>query len=402
MRTETASTKRKISHAFLFVMALLLFPSITYAIMVTYTRDYRYQASEADSKLSSRTIALEQVKRLLLEELGTYVISVTEVKDFAVTKDKIITFTAGIVSTIVLEEKWDGLTYYLKAEISADTDDLIKAIDRVHKDPEQSMPLEAIRKRTEEALKEIDDLKKEMGKGKVGKATQEKYADAVNILNAMDWVKKGNSLVINDFRLKEGMQAYDKAIELDPNLAVAYSGRASIYIEWEFWQKAIRESGQAIKLDPNLALAFNWRGAAHIGMEEYKTGLEDLNRATVLRPSWATPYRNRSWAYWKMGKNNEALAEANKAIDLAQNSNHFALGHFCKGRVLVELGKFNEAIESFNKAIEYNPNFPRFYFFRGKAFLGINEKERGLEDITKAARLGHKGAQRYLDSRGIR
>jgi hypothetical protein len=147
-------------------MALLLFPSMTSAKMVSYIRDYSYQASEADNKSSSRTIALEQVKRLLLEELGTYVISVTEVKDFEVTKDKIITFTAGIVNTIVLEEKWDGRTYYLKAKISADTDVLAKEIERVQRNQDQSYQLEAMKKRTDEALKEIEDLRKEVGKGK--------------------------------------------------------------------------------------------------------------------------------------------------------------------------------------------------------------------------------------------
>ena len=160
------SIYRKTCHALLLGMMFVLFPSITSAKMVTYTRDYRYQASEADSKLSSRTIALEQVKRLLLEELGTYVISVTEVKDSEVTKDKVISFTAGLVSTIILEEKWDGLTYYLKAKISADTDELTKAIDRVHKDQDQSIQLEAMRKRTDEALKEIEELKKEMEKAR--------------------------------------------------------------------------------------------------------------------------------------------------------------------------------------------------------------------------------------------
>lgn len=48
----------------------------------TFIREYTYKAGEADSKLSSRVIALEQVKRLLLEELGVFLSSRTEVRDF--------------------------------------------------------------------------------------------------------------------------------------------------------------------------------------------------------------------------------------------------------------------------------------------------------------------------------
>lgn len=51
-------------------VAFLLFTAHTvFAKLVIFEREYTYEASEADSKLSCRVIALEQVKRLLLEEL---------------------------------------------------------------------------------------------------------------------------------------------------------------------------------------------------------------------------------------------------------------------------------------------------------------------------------------------
>ena len=77
---------------------------------VTFEKEYTYQASEIDSKVSSRAIALEQIKRLLLEELGTYLISETEVKNFQLTKDQVTVLTAGIVRAEILQEKWDGKT----------------------------------------------------------------------------------------------------------------------------------------------------------------------------------------------------------------------------------------------------------------------------------------------------
>ena len=38
----------------------------------TFVREYYYQAGESDSKITSRTKALTEVKRLLLEEIGVY------------------------------------------------------------------------------------------------------------------------------------------------------------------------------------------------------------------------------------------------------------------------------------------------------------------------------------------
>ena len=83
---------------------ILIFCSSALAEVKTFVKDYTYQASEDDSRNSSRTISLRKVKRLLLEELGTYLESETEVKDFQLTKDQITTLTAGIVQTEIIEE----------------------------------------------------------------------------------------------------------------------------------------------------------------------------------------------------------------------------------------------------------------------------------------------------------
>jgi hypothetical protein len=48
------------------------------------------------------------VKRILLEELGTYLESHTEIVNFQLRKDQITAFTAGVVQTQILKEKWDG------------------------------------------------------------------------------------------------------------------------------------------------------------------------------------------------------------------------------------------------------------------------------------------------------
>jgi hypothetical protein len=42
------------------------------AEVMTFEEEYIYQASEYDSKVSCRTLALEQAKRILLEKMGTY------------------------------------------------------------------------------------------------------------------------------------------------------------------------------------------------------------------------------------------------------------------------------------------------------------------------------------------
>lgn len=146
-----------------FMAATILAGSqVAIAKPVTLTREYTYRASEADSKLTSRTIALEQIKRLLLEELGTFIISNTEIRDSALTKDEIVTYSSGWVATVIIEEKWDGAEYYMKANIEADSDDVARAIASMHDDREKSVELKKLREDASNSLKEINRLRQEL------------------------------------------------------------------------------------------------------------------------------------------------------------------------------------------------------------------------------------------------
>src|SRR5665647_2595889 len=103
-----------LSSVLFLILSFLLFANSSFAETKIFIKEYTYHAGDEDSKNSSRTIALREVKRLLLEELGTYLESQTEVKNFQMTKDQITTLTAGIVSTEVIDEKCDGHIYWIK------------------------------------------------------------------------------------------------------------------------------------------------------------------------------------------------------------------------------------------------------------------------------------------------
>ena len=143
-------------------LGLAGFVPAVFAGMQTFEKDYTYEAGEADSKLSCRTISLEQAKRLLLEELGTYLESRTEVKNFQLTKDQITSLTAGAVKTEIVSEAWDGRIYRLKARITADPDEVAKAVKALRADRDKSAALEKSRAAAAQYLQEIEKLKKEL------------------------------------------------------------------------------------------------------------------------------------------------------------------------------------------------------------------------------------------------
>ena len=248
------------------VSLLLLFvlQSYSFAEVKTYIKEYTYNASEVDNKVSSRVTAMREVKRLLLEELGTFLESIIEVKNFELTKDQITSLTAGIVKTEIIDEKWDGHTYWIKAKIVADTDDVIKSIDNLRKDHDESRELEDAKKRSDVLLEENKKLREELAlaKGNVKQEVQQRYDNSIKELSSIEWYESG-------------LRNYNK-------------------VDYE---AAVRDFSKAIELNPEYATAYNNRGFAYMKLSKYNEAIIDFDKAIELNSKYATAYSNREIAY---------------------------------------------------------------------------------------------------------
>lgn len=163
-----------------FTLSTLLFSFSAAAETIIKVKEYTYQASEADSKQSARWSALEQVKRLLLEEVGSYLESSTEVRNFMLSKDEIITLTGGILKTEVIKEFWNGEIYWVSAKVCAESESVIKSIDRLRQNNELKRELERQKAVSEEATKEKENLRKQLEKAKADSFKVAEYEQALN------------------------------------------------------------------------------------------------------------------------------------------------------------------------------------------------------------------------------
>lgn len=249
-----------------------------FAEIKSLIKEYTYQASELDSKVSSRAIALEQVKRELLEELGTYVESATVVKDYQIEKDEIRTITAGVVQTKVLDEKWDGREYWLKAEVSADPEEVAASIARVKEDANLAEELAETRQEKEDALKEVEKLKQELADARTDQDKLAQYNQAVNQLQAADSFEQGTALAVaGDY--EGAARAYDRTIELRPNDAKALFNRSIVYIFLGDYSRATHDLDRAMLSRPAGTNMYYQRASA------YKDVREQRMMATPPQPS---------------------------------------------------------------------------------------------------------------------
>jgi len=166
----------------------------------TFVREYTYNASEADSKLSARAMSLIQVKELLLEELGTYVRSTFTVGSFETNEtfremsvSELASICAGVTQTKILEETWNGEIYFLRAKISVEEDDLKHHLKEIEKNSRKIDEMAELRKLAEEAFAEIEKLKREL---RLAESHREKsrlerlYLERTNHLTSSEWFMK--------------------------------------------------------------------------------------------------------------------------------------------------------------------------------------------------------------------
>ena len=98
-------------------------------------KEYYYNTSDDDSKNSARKKALNQVKILILEEIGVFVESylninkmVSNKKYQTYFKKEIRNITSGIIKTKIITEKYDGKSYYIKVSSLVDPDSVSEGI----------------------------------------------------------------------------------------------------------------------------------------------------------------------------------------------------------------------------------------------------------------------------------
>ena len=382
----------KIPYLILLAFLISLLPHSADAETKTFIKEYTYHAGDEDSKNSSRTIALREVKRLLLEELGTYLENQTEVKNSQITKDQIITLTAGIVSIEVIEDKWDGKVYWLKAKIAADPQDVIKSIDSLPKDREKVKELEVLRKKSEELLRENERLNKELKTAKGGRQQEaaQAYKRNINNLSAAEWFERGYKLSISSNNT-DAVKAFSKSIELDPQFVDAYFNRGTAYIELRNYQQAIKDFNKAIELNPlNPAIYFG-RGGAYEIFGNYQNAINDFNKAIELDPQSKAAYY-RGLAYEKLGNYQQAIMDYNKAIELNPRD---AAAYTGRGRVYWQLRNYQQAINDSDKAIELDPLYSSAYTDRGIAYETLGNYQNAINDFNKAIELNLQDVAAY-------
>ena len=262
----------KQSFKIITVCLLLANSTNLFAQNKTFTRDYTYQASEIDSKVSSRTNATTEMRNILLREVGTYmrteqiVITSGSTQEY---KEKIEAITAGVVEMKILDEKWNGETYWIKAEMTINPKEVEQKIKEIAEDKQKVKELEESRARVKAAeeenarlRKEIAELNKKQGNEQKIEQKTNDYNKQINTLSAEEYYTKGlNARSKGDNT--QAIEYYKQAINLNPNHANAQCNLGFMYGEGK---GVIQDYYEAVKWYRKSAEQGNAQGQYNLGV----------------------------------------------------------------------------------------------------------------------------------------
>jgi tetratricopeptide (TPR) repeat protein len=178
--------------------------------------------------------------------------------------------------------------------------------------------------------------------------------------------------------------AANKALEIDSNLVDAHASLGMIaFSETLDLREAKREFERAIELNPNYALARYWLAySVLLALGNHDQAIAELKRAVELDPVSSVINTNLGYAYVLARRYPEAIAQLRKTIELNPS---FAYAHAILGEALELNGQLNDAFT------EYEKSYSVGHDYRGLMMMAHVHGLKG--ERAKALQLFEQGKQ---------
>lgn len=165
----------------------------------------------------------------------------------------------------------------------------------------------------------------------------------------------------------EALEALDQAIKVnkEPSARIQalsnwrenptdYTERGEILFALQRNTEAIASFDQAIEIDPNMASAWSNRGFVQIANRDYAGAESSITKALAIDPNFAPAWANRGLLLTNLKKYLESVAAFDKAVQLNDRDPEILSN---LGVALYYSGQSDKAVQSLRKALEIDPKF---------------------------------------------
>lgn len=193
---------------------------------------------------------------------------------------------------------------------------------------------------------------------------------------AADEATQRAKLLMASGRLREALDEFERAVEMDPKSVDARIGIGDVYKQEGDLPRAERWYGQAAQVGPDVFEAQYAHGLVLQLMQRFREAIRAYLRALQIDPRNFDANMNVALAFVQVGEAQQGLPYAVRAVRLNPESGP---ANYNLGVVYSSVGRFDDAITSYRRASEYMGTSPQI-------LMGIADSESALGKYTESAR----------------
>jgi tetratricopeptide (TPR) repeat protein len=288
-------------------------PAAAGADIRTVTATGEYRMGDNDTRTDAKRLALLDAKRLALEQVGTYLESITEVKTFGLSRDEIRAYTAGIVEVTeqATRTAMEGETTVVRVDVHCkiDTAALTDQIAALHRNETTKLELAQAKEEADRLRQDLDRKTRELTSLKSKADAQvvlEQRHQVLDQMEAKDLVVRAAVLGGSE---DAGLLVEPGHQKRQPGLPVP-AGSVP--------ERKLLE--QAIALDPSNPVAHRKLGIWLLRAHAPSAAEREFRAAVRLRPNDARSHLGLAISLRAMGRREEAAREFAEYQRLAPNT----------------------------------------------------------------------------------
>ncbi|ODS39760.1 MAG: hypothetical protein A7315_10465 [Candidatus Altiarchaeales archaeon WOR_SM1_79] len=185
-------------------------------------------------------------------------------------------------------------------------------------------------------------------------------------------------------RYGEAEKEYRKAIEIDPELALAHTRLGGLLYNLERYGEAEKEYRKAIEIDPEDTWAHGSLGWLLYNLERYGEAEKEYRKAIEIDPDDTWAHGSLGFLLEKLERYEGAEEEFRKAIEI---NPELALAHTSLGFLLEKLERYGEAEKEYREVIRINPEEANAHYNLGLLFSETGRSKEAKKEFEIALKL---------------